>query len=159
VVVTSPAGRLSVQQVVARPAAVFHPPGRETKGAEAFARIKRYFVDSRFTNCAEGWPACPTEQRYAHCAGGGIDGRWYATSFPPSLTSASSGSYHVLNASQRADGSWGITYQVIAPSGSLTYYTWTVSPDGVAHGGYANAEDAGILQGYVWQQPAGCPEP
>lgn len=156
VILRTSAGTTRHRRTVARPRPPFRPPGRDVKGEEAFRRISRYFVNSRFTDCPEGWPACVTEHRYDHCAGGGLDGGWRSRAFPPTAGLAMSGRYHVVSASQSADGSWGVTYQVALDTGSTAYYSWMVRADGTAQAAYVVGEDVGYLRGYRWQQPAGC---
>jgi hypothetical protein len=149
-------GATIFQRRVTRPKSTFAPPGRRVTGEEAFRRIGRHFVNSSFTNCPEGWPACSSERRFNHCAGGGIDGDWRQRVLPADVTRSQDGRYHVVDAYQNPDGSWGISYQVTLSSGATGYYSWVVRTDETAIGVYAVGEDRDQLWGYRWQQPAGC---
>jgi hypothetical protein len=149
-------GKATFRRKVTRPKPAFTPPKRRVTGAEAFRRIGRYFINSTFTNCPEGWPACASERRVSHCAGGGIDGDWRQLVLPASVASPQVGRYHVTDASQNPDGSWGITYQVTLDSGVTGYYSWIVRADQTAIGVYALGEDMNYMYGYRWQQPARC---
>jgi hypothetical protein len=135
---------------------IFEPAPNATRGEAAFRRIKRYFVGSRFTDCAQGWPSCTTERRYDHCAGGDLTGSWQYREFPPTATSDTQATYRVTDAFQNTGGSWGVTYELTLPSGTPAVYTWSVAPDGRASGAYGIGDDTGPLSGFRWQQPAGC---
>jgi hypothetical protein len=159
IVIRSAAASTTYQRRVVRASSPFNPPPRNVNGREAFMRIKRYFVNSRFTDCVGGWPACSSEDRYEHCAGGDLNGGWQHDVFPPSMPQPgrpppANGRYHVVDASQSTDGTWGITYEIAAPASAS--YSWIVSPDGNARGVYSVGEETGVLTGYRWQQPAGC---
>jgi hypothetical protein len=85
-----------------------------------------------------------------------LDGRWRYDAFPRSVDSTLSGSYHVEDAFQQTDGTWGVTYTVTMSTGAVAKYSWLVGPDGSAQGGYAVGETVGYLRDFRWQQPAGC---
>jgi hypothetical protein len=153
--VRSAARTTSYRRIVRRPPTTFAPSSRNTKGEEAFRRIKQYFVNSRFTDCVQGWPGCATEHRYSHCSGGDLNGNWRYGSFPATAESTS-GPYRVVDAYQTTGGSWGVTYQVTLPSGAIAAYSWLVVPHGAAQGVSAVGEESGQLRVYRWQQPAGC---
>jgi hypothetical protein len=148
-------GTQTFQRTVAREksSSPFTPPSRDLSGEEAFNQISKYFVNSRFTDCPTG--GCAQEHRYDHCAGGGLDGNWEYHELPATPGSAKSGPYHVVSAYAHEDGSWGVTYRVTLSAGTA-YYTWGISSDGTVQGGYAIGQDVGLLQGFHWQQPAGC---
>lgn len=154
ILVRTAAGTARYRRKVGLPAGKFDAPARPVSGDAAFARIKKYFVNSQFTDCAGS--ACATEHRYLHCAGGDTDGTFEAHAFPPLPGSELRGRYHVITAFQDTDGSWGVTYQVALDSGGTASFTWLVQPDGSAQGGYQVGSDVGALQGYHWRQPAGC---
>jgi hypothetical protein len=137
---------------------LFERPSGELSGDAAFAHIQRYFVNSRFTDCPPGGPACSTEERYNHCAGGGRTGKQEHHRLTPISGSDinSSGTYTVTGAAAHPDGSWGVQY-VLDASGNRTFYSWSVAANGSVTGTYTgpNGEQQalGPLQ---WQQPSGC---
>jgi hypothetical protein len=155
VTVRSAARTATFRATVAPPAVIFDTPPSTIRGEEAFRRIKQYFVNSSFTDCPAGWPNCNTEHRYGHCAGGDLNGTWQYREFPTTITDAR-GPYHIRDAYQSSSGSWGVTYDVTAPSGATTTYVWSVAPNGRVVGVWVRGEDSGQLFGYSWQQPAGC---
>lgn len=135
----------------------FAPPPRDVTGTAAFVRIRKYFINSRITDCPGGWPACATERRYEHCAGGDIEGNWQAREFPVNpLSPARHAPYKVLTAFQRTDGSWGVTYKVTLDANSVGYYSWHVEVSGRATGVYAAEGQADMLRGFTWQPSASC---
>jgi hypothetical protein len=145
----------TVARTVRRPRPNFTPPPSTVQGMSAFPRISRYFVNSRFTDCSGAWPACASERRYSHCAGGGLTGSWRSQVFPPALP-ARTGGYRVVDAFQHTDGSWGVTYEVTLSTGETGKYAWIVSADGSARGVYTLGAEYGSLRGFTWQQPADC---
>jgi len=138
--------------------APFEKPPGELTGEAAFAHISRYFVDSRFTDCPAGWPACAVEERYNHCAGGGQTGNQEYHRYTPSSGSDINayGQYQVTGAAAHPDGSWGVEYNLFA-YGNQTFYSWNVAADGTVRGVYTGPsgeqQQLGPLQ---WQQPSGC---
>ena len=81
---------------------LFEPPGRQLEGQEAVPFLQRYFINSRFTDCPAGWPACSVEERYNHCP----DGSWEYHRLTPSPGSDinSYGTYNVTGARVNPDG-------------------------------------------------------
>ncbi|MDA0170341.1 hypothetical protein OJ998_14680 [Solirubrobacter taibaiensis] len=113
---------------------LFPPPAAATTGNAAFEAIKGYLADSRFTDCPAGWPNCVVEERYSHFADGT---HWYCR-----LTSTSGSDIRsvgeiaqIAGAEHNADGSWGVEYY-LSSYGSTTFYSWSVSNQGVATGRY-----------------------
>lgn len=133
------------------------PPG-ELTGEGAFAHISRYFVNSRFTDCPPGWPACAVEEQYNHCAGGGRTGNQEYHRYTPSSGSDinSYGQYQVTGAAAHPDGSWGVEY-ALASYGNQTFYSWNVAADGTVTGVYTGPSGEQQQLGPLkWQQPSGC---
>ena len=136
----------------------FEKPSGELSGEAAFAHISRYFVNSRFTDCPAGWPACSVEERYNHCAGGGQTGNQEYHRYTPSSGSDinSYGEYQVTGAAAHPDGSWGVEYNLFG-YGNRTFYSWNVAANGTVTGVYTGPngeqQQLGPLQ---WQQPSGC---
>lgn len=136
----------------------FEKPSGELSGEAAFAHISRYFVNSRFTDCPAGWPACAVEERYNHCAGGGRTGNQEYHRYTPSSGSDinSYGQYQVTGAAAHPDGSWGVEY-ALESYGNQTFYSWNVAANGTVTGVYTGPsgeqQQLGPLQ---WQQPSGC---
>jgi hypothetical protein len=155
VTVRTAAGTTTFRRTVTPPPVIFDQPSRTYRGEEAFRRIKQYFVNSRFTNCPDGWPHCNTELQINHCAGGDLTGGWQRREFPPSLTSDVSGSYRITGAFQ-GPGSWGVTYVVTLASGQTGTFSWAVLSDGRASGVYELGEESGQLTRFRWQPSAGC---
>jgi len=139
---------------------LFEKPSGELTGQPAFDHFKRYFLNSRFTDCPAGWPACAVEQRYDQCAGGS----WAYHRYTPTSGSDinSYGSYTVTGAAAHADSSWSVEYVVDAYS-TQSFYSWDVAADGVVVGRYwapgndprftAPTEQLGPLR---WKQPTDC---
>jgi hypothetical protein len=163
--VTSLAGTTSVRSTVPKPTTtgggggggggaqpLFEPPGRQLEGQEAVPFLQRYFINSRFTDCPAGWPACSVEERYNHCP----DGSWEYHRLTPSPGSDinSYGTYNVTGARVNPDGSWIVEYNH-SGYGQTHFYHWEVATNGRVLGTYDNntAEPLGPLQ---WQQPANC---
>jgi hypothetical protein len=136
----------------------FQKPSGELSGNDAFAHVSRYFVNSRFTDCPAGWPACAVEERYNHCAGGGQSGNQEYHRYTPSSGSDINayGEYLVTGAAAHPDGSWGVEYKLFA-YGNETFYSWNVAANGIVTGVYTGPsgeqQQLGPLQ---WQQPSGC---
>ena len=136
----------------------FQRPAGELSGEAAFAHIAPYFVDSRFTDCPAGWPACAVEERYNHCAGGGRTGNQEYHRLTPTSGSDihSYGQYQVTGAVAHPDGSWGVEYYLFA-YGTQTFYSWNVAANGAVTGVYTGPDGGqqqlGPLQ---WQKPSGC---
>ena len=124
----------------------------------AFAHISRYFVNSRFTDCPPGWPACAVEEQYNHCAGGGRTGNQEYHRYTPTSGSDinSYGQYQVTGAAAHPDGSWGVEY-ALASYGNQTFYSWNVAADGTVTGVYTGPSGEQQQLGPLkWQQPSGC---
>ena len=138
--------------------ALFEKPSGELSGDAAFAHIQRYFVNSRFTDCPAGWPACAVEERYNHCAGGGRTGNQeYHRLTPTSGSDINSyGTYTVTGAAAHPDGSWGVEY-VLDSYGNQTFYSWSVAANGTVTGTYTDPNQQQQALGPLrWQQPSGC---
>ena len=160
--VTSLAGTSSVRSTVPKPPttggggggpqSLFEPPGRQLEGQETVPFLQRYFINSRFTDCPAGWPACSVEERYNHCP----DGSWEYHRLTPSPGSDINayGTYNVTGARVNSDGSWIVEYNHTG-YGQTHFYHWEVATNGRVVGTYDNnaAEPLGPLQ---WQQPANC---
>lgn len=113
---------------------LFPPPAAPTTGNPAFEAIRGYLADSRFTDCAAGWPSCAVEERYSHFADGT---HWYCRLTPTSGSDIRSVGEiaQISGAEHAADGSWGVEY-FLSSYGNTTFYSWSVSPQGVATGRY-----------------------
>jgi hypothetical protein len=143
---------------VPQPTSLFERPSGELSGEAAFAHIQRYFVNSRFTDCPAGWPACSVEERYNHCAGGGRTGKQEYHRLTPTSGSDinASGTYTVTGAAAHPDGSWGVEY-VLDSYGNQTFYSWNVAANGTVTGTYTGPNGAQQALGPLqWQQPSGC---
>jgi hypothetical protein len=138
---------------------LFAKPPAEQTGQPAFDGFKRYFLDSRFTDCPPGWPACAVEERYNHCP----DGSWeYHRLTPTSGSDINAyGSYQVTGAAYHVDGSWAVEY--VVTTSAQSFYSWRVAADGTVTGGYwapgsapPPAPPSQQLGPLRWQQPARC---
>jgi hypothetical protein len=140
------------------PSGLFEKPAGELSGDAAFSHIQRYFVDSRFTDCPAGWPACSVEERYNHCAGGGRTGKqeYHRLTLTSGAAINSSGTYTVTGAAAHPDGSWAVQY-VLDASGKQWLYSWNVAANGTVTGTYTDPNGARQALGPLrWQQPSGC---
>jgi hypothetical protein len=137
----------------------FEKPSGELSGQPAYDHFKRYFLDSRFTDCPAGWPNCAVEERYDHCS----NGAWAYHRYTPTSGADinSYGTYQVTGAVAHADSSWSVEY-VVNAYGSQSFYSWDVAADGTVLGRYwapgtappsPPSEQLGPLR---WQQPADC---
>ena len=134
------------------------PPGEQT-GQTAFDGFKRYFLDSRFTDCPAGWPACAVEERYNNCPTGDWE---YHRLTPTSGSDINAyGSYQVTGAAYHVDGSWDVEY--VVTSSAQSCHSWRVAADGTVIGGYwapgsaaPPAPPSQQLGPLRWQQPARC---
>jgi hypothetical protein len=111
----------------------FEKPSGELTGQPAYDHFKRYFLNSRFTDCPGGWPSCAVEERYDHCT----NGAWAYHRYTPNSGSDinSYGTYTVTGAVAHPDGSWGVEY-VVDAYGSQSFYSWDVAADGRVVGRY-----------------------
>ena len=141
------------------PQPLFEKPSGELTGQPAFDHFSRYFLNSRFTDCPAGWPACAVEQRYDQCA----NYSWAYHRYTPSSGSDinSYGGYTVTGAAAHADGSWAVEY-VVDAYGTQSFYSWDIAANGSVVGRYwapGNAppnppnENLGPLQ---YKQPTDC---
>ena len=89
-------------------APLFAPPGRDLTGQEALDSIKGYIANSRFTDCAAGWPTCAVEQRYLFCPNG-LDAAYLRLTSSSGSDIISYGQIQPLGADQKADGSFAFT--------------------------------------------------
>jgi hypothetical protein len=140
------------------PQPLFAKPPAEQSGQPAYDGFKQYFLNSRFTDCPAGWPACAVEERYNHCP----DGSWeYHRLTPTSGSDINAyGTYTVTGAAYHVDGSWAVEY--IVNSSAQSFYSWSVAADGTVTGLYwapgtappaPASQQLGPLR---WQQPARC---
>lgn len=138
---------------------LFEKPSGELTGLPAFNHFSRYFLNSRFTDCPAGWPACAVEERYDQCS----NYSWAYHRYTPTSGADinSYGSYTVTGAAAHPDSSWQVEY-VVHAYGNDSFYSWDVAPDGTVVGRYwapGNAppnppnQQLGPLR---WQQPTDC---
>jgi hypothetical protein len=138
---------------------LFEKPSGELSGQPAFNHFSRYFLNSRFTDCPAGWPACAVEERYDQCA----NYSWAYHRYTPTSGADinSYGSYGVTGAAAHPDGSWQVEY-IVEAYGNQSFYSWDVAADGTVVGRYwapGNAppnppnQQLGPLR---WQQPTDC---
>jgi hypothetical protein len=138
------------------PQPLFAKPPAEQSGQPAYDGFKQYFLNSRFTDCPAGWPACAVEERYNHCP----DGSWeYHRLTPTSGSDINAyGAYTVTGAAYHVDGSWAVEYTVTSGG----FYSWAVAADGTVTGLYwvpGNRPPSPAdqrLGPLRWQQPARC---
>lgn len=130
---TTPTPATPTTPTVPSPAPLFAAPAQELTGQPALDHVSRYFLNSRFTDCPAGWPACAVEERYRACP----DGSWgYNRLTPTSGADINSvGTYQVTGAVARTDGSWGVEYLVSAYD-ATSFYSWNVSAAGAVTGAY-----------------------
>ncbi|HYN92139.1 MAG TPA: hypothetical protein VER75_09465 [Thermoleophilaceae bacterium] len=138
---------------------LFEKPSGELIGQPAFDHFSRYFLNSRFTDCYNGWPACAVEERYDQCSSGAWAYHRYTPTSGADINSY--GTYQVTGAVAHPDGSWGVEYKVFAYS-TETFYSWDVAADGTVVGRYWRQgnfppnppdQNLGPLQ---WKQPTDC---
>jgi hypothetical protein len=112
---------------------LFARPSGELTGEAAFDHFSRYFLNSRFTDCPAGWPACAVEERYDHCS----NYSWAYHRYTPTSGSDinSYGNYTVTGAAAHPDSSWQVEY-VVDAYGSQSFYSWDVAADGSIAGRY-----------------------
>ena len=138
------------------PPPLFEKPSGELTGQPAYDHFSRYFLNSRFTDCYDGWPNCAVEERYDHCP----NGTWVYHRYTPTSSADinSYGSYQVTGAAAHPDGSWGVEYQTSYGS----FYSWDIAANGAVQGRYwapgnmppgAPNELLGPLQ---YKQPTDC---
>jgi hypothetical protein len=115
------------------PPPLFEKPSGELTGQAAFEHFSRYFLNSRFTDCYDGWPACAVEERYDQCA----NYAWAYHRYTPTSGSDinSYGSYTVTGAAAHPDGSWQVEY-VAHAYGNDSFYSWDVAANGTVVGRY-----------------------
>ena len=131
----------------------FEAPGRELSGEETRPFLERYFVNSRFTDCPAGWPACAVEERYTHCASGE---QRYQRLTPSSGSDINSyGTYFNVNAVVHADGSWAVSYDLNS-YGNTTHYDWETAKDGTTYGLYTGPSGAQQRLGPLLWVQGGC---
>jgi hypothetical protein len=122
------------------PAGLFDAPGRVLEGEEAKPFLQKYLVNSTFTDCVQGWPACGGfENRFSHSA----DATFYKCLLRPTSGSdvKSVGEYGFSKAKIEADGSW-YYQEVVAWYGNLTMFEWHVLQNGTVTGANANQGEA-----------------
>jgi hypothetical protein len=141
------------------PQPLFAKPPAEQSGQPAYDGFKQYFLNSRFTDCPGGWPACAVEERYNNCP----DGAWeYHRLTPTSGSDINAyGTYTVTGAAYHVDGSWAVEY--VVNTSAQSFYSWRVAADGTVTGGYwapgtapPPAPPSQQLGPLRWQQPARC---
>ncbi len=120
------------------PAPLFTPPATALEGTPAFEHLDQYFLNARFTNCAAGWPNCPTVpvvERYVHCPDGGW--QYHRESSVQGADVHSYYTFAVTGANVGVDGAWAVSYTT-STGGN---YVWQVSTTGVATGTYQYGSD------------------
>ena len=141
------------------PQGPFEKPSGELTGQAAFDHFKRYFLNSRFTDCPGGWPSCAVEERYDQCE----NFSWAYHRYTPTSGADinSYGSYTVTGAAAHPDSSWQVEY-VVSAYGNQSFYSWDIAPDGTVVGRFwapgngppnPPSENLGPLR---WQQPTDC---
>jgi len=142
---------------------LFPPPAQKLTGTAAAEHLRGFFLNSRFTDCPAGWPACAVEEKYDHCP----DGSWSYFRITPSSGSDinSVGSFEVTGAEANTDGSWGVEYlSRLGSSTSISFYSWRVSPTGGVTGLYwppgthpsKGDPPSQQLGPFTWQRPTNC---
>ena len=116
------------------PPPLFTPPGQALTGEPAFNSIKQYFLNSEFSDCAQGsWPTCQVENRYEH--GPQLQFEYHRCTPVSGSDINSYGSYSVTGAAAHPDGSWQVEY-VVDAYGTQSFYSWDVAADGTVVGRY-----------------------
>jgi hypothetical protein len=130
-------GRVCVRRKVTPPPPpppqLFEKPSGELTGEQAFNHFSRYFLNSRFTDCPAGWPACAVEERYDQCS----NYSWAYHRYTPTSGADinSYGSYTVTGAAAHPDSSWQVEY-VVSAYGNQSFYSWDVAANGTVVGRY-----------------------
>jgi hypothetical protein len=122
------------------PTGLFEAPGRVLEGEEAKPFLQKYLVNSTFTDCVPGWPACGGfENRYSHSA----NATFYKCLLRPTSGSdvKSVGEYGFSKAKVEPDGSW-YYQEVVAWYGYQTLFEWHVLQNGTVTGANANQGEA-----------------
>ncbi|HEX3238793.1 MAG TPA: hypothetical protein VHR18_01505 [Solirubrobacterales bacterium] len=130
-------------------APLFEAPGKQLTGEAAKPFLQKYLVNSTFTDCVQGWPACGGfENRFSHAA----DATFYKCLLRPTSGSdvKSVGEYGFQDARVEPDGSW-LYKELVYWYGNYTLFEWSVSTTGVVTGaslneGGATPEGIGPLQ-------------
>lgn len=127
----------------AGPKGIFDAPGQKLEGDAAKPFLQKYLLNSTFTDCPAGWPACAVEQRYSHAA----DSSFYYCRLTSTSGSdiRSVGEYGVDNARVEPDGSW-LFHEVVYAYGNYSEYEWQVSASGVVTGAYRFQPSSAIEQ-------------
>lgn len=112
------------------PPPLFTAPGVDSTGNPAWEAVRGYFANSTLTDCPAGWPNCSVEERYGIFENGT---QWYCRLTPTSQSDIRSVSniVNIIGAEQKADGSWGVSYQVNSYD-NLHQYTVRVAANGSA---------------------------
>lgn len=140
-------------------APLFAAPGVDRIGLDAWNAISGYLLNSTFTDCVQGWPNCAVEYRYGHFPN--------YTMASCRLTSTSGSDiinglkpFTVIGAEQKADGSWGVSYEEDYGDGQQRFYSWYVGTDGRVFGRYWFASNPNVdppteeITGLVWVRGA-----
>ena len=132
----------------------FAAPGVDREGEQAWEAIKGYFLDSTFTNCPAGWPSCFSEERYGHFANFSQAYCRLTSAEGPDIINPPKAIY-VSGAEQKADGSWGVSYDLDYGDNVPRQYLWRVAADGSVEGLYSyNGGPAEPITGLVWMRGA-----
>ncbi len=137
---------------------LFTAPGVDSTGNAAWEAVKGYFANSTLTDCPAGWPNCAVEERYGIFENGT---QWYCRLTPTSQSDIRSVSSIIrpIGAEQKADGSWGVSYQVDS-YGNLHHYTVRVAANGAAtvqwwgSGVDPSGPPSEVKTGLVWMRGA-----
>lgn len=139
-------------------APLFTAPGVDSTGTAAWDAVKGYFSNSTLTDCPAGWPNCSVEERYGIFENGT---QWYCRLTPTAQSDIRSVSniVKVIGAEQKADGSWGVSYQVNSYD-NLHQYTVRVAANGAAvvqwwgSGADFSGPPNEVKSGLVWMRGA-----
>ena len=141
------------------PQGPFAKPNGELTGEPAYNHFSRYFLNSRFTDCPAGWPACAVEERYDQCSSGAWAYHRYTPTSGADINSY--GNYTVTGAAAHPDSSWQVEY-VVNAYGNQSFYSWDIAANGVVNGRYWSPGNAPpnppnqVLGPLQWKQPSDC---
>lgn len=110
---------------------LFPAPGVDREGSEAWEAVKGYFADSTMTDCPAGWPNCAVEYRFSVA---NDSTHWFCrlTNSAGSDIRSVGRVLSILGAAQKADGSWGVSFQLDS-YGNTTTYTHFVNANGIGY--------------------------
>ena len=125
------------------PPPLFDPPGQKLEGEAARSFLERYLVNSTFTDCAAGFPACSVENLYSHTSNTYRYCRLTMTSGADIINPPQA--YAVKNAVVNPDGSWAFNEEVENYS-NVSFYEWQISANGAVNGAYQFQPGSGVEQ-------------